>query len=116
MRKVPNRDTFMSSLRCRGEVIVLIISLALWLIPTTRLVIWKLAESNLFLVERTFFEGTFLTLGGPLDYLARALTTLLASGWTAMPSIALAWCLLTGLITTISGIKGHWFWLNAFPG
>ncbi len=116
MKKIPNRDSFLSLLRCRGELIVLLISLALWLIPTTRLVIWKLAESNLFLVERTFFEGSFFTLGGPLDYLARALTTFLASGWTAMPSIALTWCLLTALTTTISQIKGHWFWLNALPG
>lgn len=116
MRKVPNRDTILSLFRCRGEFIVLIISLALWLVPTTRLVLWKLAESNLFLVERTFFEGSFFTLGGPLDYLARALTTFLASGWTAMPSIALAWCLLTALMAQISQIKGHWCWLNAFPG
>ncbi len=91
-------------------------SLALWLLPTTRLLIWKLAESNHFLVERTFFEASFFTLGGPLDYLARALTTFLASGWTAMPSIALAWCLLTALMARISQIKGHWLWLNALPG
>lgn len=116
MNKTHPIRMFFSSLPQRGEFYVIILSAILWGIPVTRLFLWKMAESNLFLAERTYFETTILSLGGPLDYAAHALTTLFTSPWTAMPSIALIWCLLTYATSKASHIEGRWAWLNILPG
>lgn len=105
-----------NTLLFRGGALVLIFSILLWCLPTTRLLLWKLGESNHFLLERTYFESIFYALGGPLDYLAHLLTAFLASPWTAMPVITSLWLLLTFLVAKATRIQGAWAWLNALPG
>lgn len=110
----------MSALRAasrRGDYAVFVLCAALGCLPAVRLFLWKLAESNLFLLERDYFDETFLTLGGPLDYFSHALASFLASPWTAMPGIALMWYVLTRLMRRLSGLDdAAWSWLNLLPG
>lgn len=116
MSKSPHKQLFSGSFLLRGEPIVLIISLLLWCLPSTRLFLWKMGESNLFLLNRTYFESTFYALGGPLDYLSHALTAFLSSPWTGLPSITCTWLLLTLLVSRATQLKGAWAWLNILPG
>jgi hypothetical protein len=85
--------------------------------PPVRLFLWKLAESNNYILDRTYFETTLFEVGGPLSYAAAAATSLLACPWTAMPGIALVWIVLTALARWIWGVRaGPWEWLAALPG
>lgn len=105
------------ALLARGDERVFVVCAALACFPSVRLFCWKLAESNLFLVDRAYFEETFLRVGGPLDYASHAVTALSACPWTALPGVAVLWFLQTRLLRRLSGVDdAAWSWLNALPG